>query len=140
MAFRSRGKGAVPLIRPVISACPERVVGSACASTFSRLARHSLALRPAHSCCHQVVARFTRRLQPFRYLHSCSGCFRLEHLPGGIRTHWKAAPFHGAHPTRSVIASGVNVCNVAAVDVQIGRLAVGCRPLCIVPNYVKLDL
>jgi hypothetical protein len=31
-------------------------------------------------------------------------------------------------PTRSVIASGVNVCNGAATDVQIGRLAVGSRP------------
>jgi hypothetical protein len=89
------------LIRPVISAFPERVVGSACASTFSRLARHSLALRPAHSRGHQVVARFTRRLQPFRYLHDCSGCFRLEHSPDGIHTHWKAPPYHGAHPFRS---------------------------------------
>ena len=31
-----------------------------------------------------------RRLQPFRYLHDCSGCFRLERLPGGTYTHWKA--------------------------------------------------
>jgi protein O-GlcNAc transferase len=35
----------------------------------------------------------TRRLQPFRYLHSCSGCFRLERLPGGTCTHWKSAAF-----------------------------------------------
>jgi hypothetical protein len=40
-----------------------------------------------------------RRLQPLRYLHDCSDYFRLEHLPGGIRTHWKAPPFHGAHPS-----------------------------------------
>jgi len=40
----------------------------------------------------------TGRLQTFRHLHACSGCFRLERLPGGIRTHWKAPPFHGAHP------------------------------------------
>jgi SNF2 family DNA or RNA helicase len=39
-----------------------------------------------------------RRLQPFRYLHDCSGCFRLERLPGGACTHWKAPPLHGAHP------------------------------------------
>jgi hypothetical protein len=37
-----------------------------------------------------------RRLQPLRYLHSCSGCFRLERLPGGPCTHKKAPPFHGA--------------------------------------------
>jgi len=29
------------------------------------------------------------------------GCFRLERSPGGIHTHWKAPPFHGAHPERS---------------------------------------
>jgi hypothetical protein len=42
-----------------------------------------------------------RTLQPFRCLHDCSGCFRLERLPGGPCTHWKAPPFHGAHPKRS---------------------------------------
>jgi len=26
----------------------------------------------------------------------CSGCFRLERLPGGTCTHWKTPPFHGA--------------------------------------------
>src|SRR5437899_10311637 len=30
---------------------------TACASAFSRLAQRSLALRPAHSRCHQFVAR-----------------------------------------------------------------------------------
>lgn len=39
---------------PAVSAFPERVVGSACASSFSRLARRSLALRPR---CHQCVTR-----------------------------------------------------------------------------------
>ena len=38
--------GPALLIRPAISAFPERVVGSACASSFSRLARRSLALPP----------------------------------------------------------------------------------------------
>ncbi len=32
-----------------------------------------------------------RRLQPFRHLHDCSGCFRLERWPGGTCTHWKSA-------------------------------------------------
>ncbi len=36
------------------------------------------------------------RLQPFRHLHDCSGCFRLERSPGGTCTHWKAPPCHGA--------------------------------------------
>ena len=39
---------------PDVSAFPENLVGSACASSFSRLARRSLALRPAHSRCHHI--------------------------------------------------------------------------------------
>ena len=42
---------------PAVSAFPGRVAGSACTSTFSRLARRSLALQPAHSRCHQFVTR-----------------------------------------------------------------------------------
>src|SRR3979411_2492012 len=44
-----------------------------------------------------------RRLQPLRYLHDCSDCFRLERLPGGACTHWKAPPLHGARQERSFI-------------------------------------
>src|SRR6202166_326287 len=43
--------------RPAISAFPDMAVGSACTSSFSRLAQRSLALRPAHSRCHQFVTR-----------------------------------------------------------------------------------
>ena len=32
-----------------------------------------------------------RRLQTFRHLHACSGCFRLERLPGGACTRWRSA-------------------------------------------------
>jgi len=39
---------------PAVSAFPERVIGSACASSFSRFARRSLALRPAHARCHRI--------------------------------------------------------------------------------------
>ena len=46
------------LIHPAVSAFPERVVGSACASAFSRFARRSLTLRPAHSRGHLVVTRY----------------------------------------------------------------------------------
>jgi len=43
-----------------------------------------------------------RRLQPLRYLHDCSDCYRLEQkLPGGLRTRWKAAPFHCARESRA---------------------------------------
>src|ERR1700688_50875 len=47
-------------LRPVVSAFPERVIGSGCALSFSRLARRSLTLRPAHSRCHQFVTRFPK--------------------------------------------------------------------------------
>jgi len=93
---RRSGWAYLSLILPAVSAFPENPVGSACASAFSRLARRSLALRPVHSRCHRISWHAIRRLQPFRYLHDCSGCFRLERSPGGTFTHWKAPPFHGA--------------------------------------------
>src|SRR5438067_3412015 len=74
---------------PAVSAFPDSAVGSACTSTFSRLARRSLALRPAHSRGHQVTAN--RRLQPFRYLHDCSDRFRLERIAG-----WASHPLESA--------------------------------------------
>jgi hypothetical protein len=86
----------------VISIFPDSVVGSICASTFSRFARRSLALRPAHSRRHQFVTLFTRRLQPYRYLHDRSGCYWLEPWPGGTLTHRKAPPLHGAHTLQSL--------------------------------------
>ena len=56
-------------------------------------AQRSLTLRPAGSPRHFNVP-LHRRLQPFRYLHDCSDCYRPERvLPGGIRTHWKSAAF-----------------------------------------------
>jgi hypothetical protein len=64
---------------------------------FTRVTACTLALSPYF---------VTRRLQLFRYLHSCSGCFRLEHLPGGAFTHWKAPPFHGARQKRPMAPTG----------------------------------
>ena len=45
---------------PAVSAFPENPIGSACASSFSRLARRSLTLQPAHSRCHQFVTRIPK--------------------------------------------------------------------------------
>ena len=59
-------------------------------SAFTRVAARTLAPSPIRDQLH-------RRLQPFRHLHDCSGCFRLERSPGGACTHWKAPPCHGAH-------------------------------------------
>src|SRR5881409_1426712 len=94
--------GTASLIRPVMSAFPERVVGSACALTFSRLPQRSLALRPAHSRCHQFVARLPEGFSHFvtsmtaPVASGWSGC-RVGLAPTG-----KAPPFHGAHPTRTL--------------------------------------
>jgi hypothetical protein len=50
---------------PAVSAFPEIAVGSACTSSFSRLARRSLALRPAHSRRHLYVTRYTEGFSHF---------------------------------------------------------------------------
>jgi hypothetical protein len=102
------GRIASLTLHPAVSAFPDMAVGSACALSFSRLARRSLALRPAHSRCHRISWLAIRRLQPLRYLHSCSGCFRLERSPGGICTHWKAPPFHGARQQQTHAAQQIN--------------------------------
>ena len=53
------------LTSPAVSAFPGLGAGSACASSFSRLAQRSLTLRPAHSRGHQFVTRFTRGFNHF---------------------------------------------------------------------------
>jgi hypothetical protein len=50
-------------------------------------------------CIGALVAH--REAERLRYLHDCSGCFRLERLPGRPCTHWKAPPFHGARHLRT---------------------------------------
>jgi hypothetical protein len=86
---------------PAVSAFPRRVTGSACTSSFSRLARRSLALQPAHSRGHQVVTAI-RRLQPFRYLHDCSDCFRLERIAGWALHPLESAAFSRRTPNPAV--------------------------------------
>jgi len=40
---------------------------------------------------------YTEGFSRFVNLHDCSDCYRLERqLPGGLRTHWKTVPLHGA--------------------------------------------
>src|SRR5712672_198624 len=55
--------------------------------------RYGLHTRAVTNSCRAI-----RRLQPLRFLHSCSGCFRLERSPGGICTHWKSAAFSRRTP------------------------------------------
>src|SRR6202045_436244 len=67
---------------PAVSAFPGRVTGSACTSSFSRLARRSLALRPAHSRGHQFVTRYPKASDI-----SSSPCL-LRLLPAGAVVGW----------------------------------------------------
>src|SRR6266853_866343 len=73
--------------------------------------------------------RAIRRLQPLRYLHSCSGCFRLERLPGGTCTHWKAPPFHGARQVRTnLLSAGHAIHDRSFADQSRVRRASDLRP------------
>src|SRR6516162_4484227 len=51
--------------RPAVTAFPDNVVGSACTSSFSRIAQRSLALRPAHSRGHLYVTSYTEGFSHF---------------------------------------------------------------------------
>src|SRR6202035_5073579 len=73
-------------------------------SAFTRVAARTLARSPIRDLLH-------RRLQPFCYLHDCSGCFRLERLAGRGSHHWKAPPSHGARKQRSLIEGVASVAN-----------------------------
>src|SRR5436309_12701177 len=84
-----RSGWAYSLVPPAVSAFPERVVGSTCALSFSRLARRSLALRPAHSRCHQFVTRYPKASDI-----SLPACL-LRLLPAGAVAGW------GLHPLES---------------------------------------
>src|ERR1700730_11594398 len=84
------------LSSPVVSAFPDMAVGSAHASTFSRLIRRSLALRPAHSRCHQVVTRLTKGFNYFVTSIVAPVAAGWSICGVGFSPTGKAPPFHGA--------------------------------------------
>jgi len=79
---------------PAVSAFPERVVGSACASTFSRIAQRSLTLRPAHSRCHLFVTRIPKASA------SSLPPWLLRLLPAGAFAGWDLHPLESAALSR----------------------------------------
>src|SRR5580698_8766949 len=112
------------LIRPVVSAFPDRVVGSACASTFSRFARRSLALRPAHSRCHQFVTRITEGFSHFvasiaAPVASGWSICRAGLAPAGKR-HLFTAHTQNGHPELRIIVAVLPAQSFAAM-LLIGR-------------------
>jgi hypothetical protein len=108
-------------IRSVVSAFPERVVGSACASTFSRFAQRSLALRPAHSRCHRILWHASPKASaaslppPLLRLLPAGALRRAGIAPAGT-----TSPFHGARHNRSF---------KELLDVLFSRSQVCCRKL-----------
>src|SRR5271167_4032390 len=76
-----------PLTKP--SSC------EAC-SAFTRVAACTLAQSP--------IVTANRRLQPFRYLHDCSDCFRLEPIAG-----WASHPLESAAFSRRTPIPAVRV-------------------------------
>src|SRR5258707_14445024 len=79
---------------PSVSAFPERVVGSACALSFSRFAQRSLSLRPAHSRCHQFVTRIPKASA------SSLPPWLLRLLPAGAVAGWALHPLENAALSR----------------------------------------
>src|SRR5258707_3298227 len=93
----------VSLGNPAVSAFPERVIGSACASSFSRLAQRSLALRPAHSRCHQFVTRIPKASA------SSLPPWLLRLLPAGAVAGWDLHPLESAALSRGTPNSDIDV-------------------------------
>src|SRR5437763_15802286 len=71
----------------------DRVVGSCCALSFSRIARRSLALRPAHSHCHQFGTRQSQASATS--LPSLPPCL-LRLFPAGAVAGWDLHPLENA--------------------------------------------
>src|SRR5690348_18152899 len=67
------------------------VLFGAC-SAFTRVAACTLARSP--------IVTANRRLQPFRYLHDCCDCFRLERIAEWASNPLESDSFHGARRER----------------------------------------
>src|SRR6516165_4792520 len=116
---------------PSVSAFPDSTIGSACTSSFSRFARRSLALRPAHSRSH-LGDRYPRASDI-----SSPPCLpRL--LPAGANRRvglaptGKAPPCHGARGLRTFVGIHKSVgAPIPAVRRQAGDLS-GLGPYAVV--------
>src|SRR4030081_2431645 len=87
-------------LAPSISAFPDSTIASACTSSFSRFARRSLALRPAHSRSHQIRDRY-----PGASDISSPPCLpRL--LPAGAIAGWALHPLEKRRLVTAHVGSG----------------------------------
>ena len=114
---------------PAVAAFPDNVVGSACTSSFSRLAQRSLALRPAHSRRHLYVTCYTEGFSHFvtsmtaPVASGWSGC-RVGLAPTGKRRLVTAHTLSGHCGSRSVCR---NWAESAPTEVALGRTGVRTR-------------
>jgi hypothetical protein len=75
-----------------------RIVLFEACSAFTRVAACTLAPSP------YFVTRFTEGFSQFVTSLTAPVASGWSISPGGIRTHWKAPPLHGAHPLQSLAA------------------------------------
>ena len=119
---------------PAVSAFPEIAVGSACTSTFSRLAQRSLALRPAHSRRHLYVTCYTEGFSHFvtsmtaPVASGWSGC-RVGLAPTGKRRLVTAHANSGHSPTTSDRAKSDPRRNLHATPARLATSAGSGLPL-----------
>jgi len=92
---------------PAISAFPERVVGSACATFISRIAQRSLTLRPAHSPSH-LVTLYTEGFSHFVTSMTAPIASGWSKIAGWDSHSLEKPPLHGAHPTETSIVKVVD--------------------------------
>jgi hypothetical protein len=85
--------------RPSVAAFPETTIGSACTSSFSRIARRLLTLRPAHSRGHQNRDRYPKASDI-----SSPPCL-LRLLPAGAIAGWALHPLEKRRLVTAHVAS-----------------------------------
>ena len=86
---------------PVMSAFPDMAVGSACALSFSKFARRSLALRPAHSRRSPSRDPLSEGFSHFVTSIAAPVASGWSGCRAGLAPAGKAPPFHGARALRT---------------------------------------
>src|SRR6516165_10886980 len=89
-------------ICPSVSAFPETTIGSVCTSSFSRIARRSLTLRPAHSRGHHNCDRYPKASDI-----SSPPCL-LRLLPAGAVAGWALHPLEKRRLVTAHVESGLS--------------------------------
>ena len=86
---------------PSVPAFPETTIGSACTSSFSRIARRSLTLRPAHSRGHQNRDRLSEGFRHFVTSMPAPVASGWSGRRAGLAPAGNAPPCHGARGNRT---------------------------------------